>query len=218
MLSIALKALVLLAGLAGQLVSIARHSFMSGNHFLYYTNLSNLLIMLLMLVLLFFEIRNLSGRRPVHLPSWLLKARFILTAGILLTFAGFNLLLMPRLPAEYLRSPSNLLVHNAVPLLACCDFIFFPGRNEQKPRLWYALLLPLAYLVLLVVLGLLGHRFHGSVSPYFFLDYEQMNLLSIGQGKLGVLWWLLILASLQLVLGRLLLGLQGLAAREIGEQ
>lgn len=207
LISIAVKALVLLFGLAGQLVSIAQHSFMSGNHFLYYTNLSNALIILLMPVLIAYEIKGLRIGGASHQPSWLEKLRFVLSSAILLTFAGFSLLLMPFLPASYLLSPANLLVHNAVPLLACADFLLFPA-SENKPRLRLGLLGPLVYSVLVAALAIGGHRFHGSIAPYFFLDFEKNGWFTIGQGRLGVAWWSLLLFALQLGLSWLILKLR----------
>lgn len=205
-----LKAVILLLSVMGQWASIRQHHFMSGNHFLYYTNLTNVLIILLMAVLLAYEWKARSDGEPVELPGWLQRVRFILTSAILLTFVGFSLLLIPLVDRDYLLSPSNLLVHNAVPLLAGVDYVLFSVR-DQKPRLWTALAGPAAYVLFALALALGGHRFHGSVAPYFFLDYEKLGWLKAGEGQLGVIWWLLILGAVQLVLGRILLGLRTLA-------
>lgn len=204
--AILLKALVLVLGIAGQAASILRHSFMSGNHFLYYTNQTNLAIMLLMPVLILRELRALRGAPQAH-PAWLHQLHFVLASAILLTFTGFSLLLLPMLSKDYLLSPSNLLVHNLVPLLACVDYVLFPASKE-RPRLWLGLLGPLAYALFASALALMGHRFHGSVAPYFFLDYEKNGWLGIGQGRLGVLWWGLLIGALQLGLAWLLLRLR----------
>lgn len=201
--------------LLGQLLTLSRTHFMSGAHFLYYTNLSNLLVILVMAALLYFELKARRAGRIIALPAWFSRARFVAAAGILLTFAGFSLLLLPRMQADYLLSVDNLLVHNLVPLLACLDFLLFDAQPPHKPhRAWQGLALPLFYLLLILLLGLAGQRYHqNQAAPYFFMDAEQNGWLSAGQGKLGVLWWLLIITGLQLMLSRLLLGLRKLVAR-----
>ena len=205
-----MKTAVLTLGVLGQWASIRQHHFMSGNHFLYYTNITNVLIILLMAVLFVHEWRTRSTGDGIPLPGWLQRLRFILTSAILLTFVGFSLLLIPLVDRDYLLSPSNLLVHNAVPLLAGVDYVLFSG-GDQKPRIFTALAGPAAYVLFALALALGGHRFHGSVAPYFFLDYEKLGWLKAGEGQLGVVWWLLILGAVQLVLGRILLGLRELA-------
>lgn len=212
--SMLMKTAVLVLGVLGQVVSLMRHQFMSGNHFLYYTNLSNVLVVLLMAVMLGYEWQGWRAGELVALPGWLQQARFILTTAILLTFVGFSLLLIPLVDRDYLLSPSNLLVHNAVPLLAGVDYVLFSGRDEQ-PRLLTALAGPAVYVLFALALALGGHRFHGSVAPYFFLDYETLGWLKAGEGRLGVIYWLLMLGAVQLVIARILSGLRNLARRSI---
>jgi len=55
--------------------------------------------------------------------------------------------------------------------------------------------MPLYYLGFWVVCVLLGVRFVGidgveSVAPYFFLDFEANGWISIGNGKIGVVYWM----------------------------
>lgn len=204
-----MKTVVLALGILGQWASIRQHHFMSGNHFLYYTNLTNVLIILLMAVLMGFEWKAHRAEVPVLMPAWLQQLRFILTSAILLTLVGFSLLLIPLVDRDYLLSPSNLLVHNAVPLLACLDYVLFSQR-DGRPRLWLSLLGPFAYGLFALALALSGHRFHGSVAPYFFLDYEKQGWFTLGAGKLGVIYWMLLMAALQLALAKVLSGLRAM--------
>jgi len=211
--SLFMKTAVLVLGVLGQVLSLMRHHFMSGNHFLYYTNLSNVLAVLLMAVMLGYEWQGWRAGELAPLPGWLQQARFILTTAILLTFVGFSLLLIPLVDRDYLLSPSNLLVHNAVPLLTGLDYVLFSGR-DGKPRLVSALAGPAVYVLFALALGLGGHRFHGSVAPYYFLDYEKLGWLQAGEGRLGVIYWLLILGAVQLVIARILSGLRTIAANK----
>lgn len=204
-----LKALIVVLGFLGQLISLGRSSFMSGAHFLYYTNISNILATLVTAVLLGLLIRDIKAGHKAELPRWLARLHFALTAGILLTFVAFSLLLLPRMQADYLLSADNILVHNLVPLLAAADFILFMRpRANLAQKTWQGLMLPLAYCVFALALGFSGVRFNGAAAPYFFLDYEANGWFSAGGGKLGIVWWILIIAALQAVLSRLLLGLR----------
>lgn len=205
--SILIKASIVMLGLLGQAISFRRMGSNPVSHFFYYTNLSNILVMALSLFTL---LAMLRGR---HLPGWLGKARFAFSAGILLTFVGFSLLLAPRQPASYLFSPDNLLVHNLVPLLACIDFLLFDEGllAGRLPALGYGLCLPGGYLPLVFSLGLGSIRFQkGAVVPYFFLDYQQNGWLGAGDGKLGVFWWLLLILVFQLSISWMLKGLKTL--------
>lgn len=206
---ILLKVLVLVLGLLGQYLGLRRGNFMSGAHFLYYTNISNILSVLLMAVLLVYAMKNKA------LPAWLAAKRFAITAGILLTFVAFTLLLLPRTNPAYLASLNNVLVHFAVPLLVCLDYVLFDGYEPRKKGfVLFGLALPFCYFVFVIVLSLNGQRFHGTAAPYFFLDYETNGWLTAGDGKLGVVWWFFIILALQLVLSRVVMGLKKIILRD----
>ncbi len=206
--SLGLKGAILILGFLGQVLTLARSNFMSGEHFLYYTNISNILAMVLTAALFIKEAKALMSGADAEIPPFLEKLRFALAAGILLTFAGFVLLLAPQMSKRYLLSVDNLLVHFLVPLLFFVDFVMFSSFPTARLRLPLGLLLPLAYLLLVLLLFAIGHRFYNGVAPYFFLDYEKNGWFTAGEGKLGVFWWCLILLLLQLFISRLLLGLR----------
>ncbi len=206
--SAALKALVLAAGALGQVISLRQGGILSGSYFLYYTNVSNILVTVMGGVLLILALK--AGRRGemLLLPRWLLRIRYALTSGILLTFIVFSLLLVQTVPLSYLASPANLFVHNLVPLLACLDFILFRHTREERQSLLPGLALPFAYAVFALALSFSGVRFNGQALPYFFLDFHANGWFTVGGGTLGVFWWLLILGALTLLLAFLLRGLQ----------
>lgn len=206
--SLGLKGAILILGFLGQVLTLTRSNFMSGEHFLYYTNISNILAMVLTAALFIKEAKALMSGADAEIPPFLEKLRFALAAGILLTFAGFVLLLAPQMSKRYLLSVDNLLVHFLVPLLFFVDFVMFSSFPTARLRLPLGLLLPLAYLLLVLLLFAIGHRFYNGVAPYFFLDYEKNGWFTAGEGKLGVFWWCLILLLLQLFISRLLLGLR----------
>ncbi|MGI6696435.1 MAG: Pr6Pr family membrane protein [Christensenellales bacterium] len=215
--SIVFKLLILAAGLLGQAVSLRHASFMTRAHFLYYTNQSNLWTILLALALLGIELHARRQGRPARPPRWLLVLRFAITTGVLLTFVGFSLLLMPRmLNSPYLRSLPNLLVHNLVPLLAGADYVLFDYGDAKRPRSALpGLLMPLFYGVFAFAVSQKGRLFaRNSRFPYFFLDYEANGWFTLGGGKLGVFWWALLIALCVYLLGKGLLTLQCWVAKK----
>lgn len=206
--SIILKTLIVILGVLGQILTFGRSGFKSAENLFYYTNISNILVFLLAFVLLARETRAIrDGREALH-PPFLHTLRFILASGILLTFTVFNLLLLPSLPKSYLLSLNNLLVHNLVPLMACADFVLFDQSEKGKLKAAQGLILPALYLLFFLALTAFSFRFRTGAAPYFFMDYEKNSIFAIGDGKLGVFWWILLLVALQLVLSRLLLGLR----------
>ncbi len=209
----ALKAIIIIAGVFGQAVSLRRGGFDSGAYFLYYTNISNILVTLFSVIFLVLDLSARNRGEPLTLPRWLLTVRFTLTAGILLTFAVFSLLLIPTVSLSYLASPANLLVHNLVPLLACLDFILFRHTWEEKQPLLPGLALPFIYFAFIMALTFSGVRFNGQAVPYYFLDFRANGWFTAGAGTLGVFWWLLILGALTTLLAYILRGLQRLSAR-----
>ena len=120
----ALKALVFVLGVLGQYFGLRRNGFHVARQLVYYTNISNILITLLCGGLAFALCRHHRAGTQARFARWVGVLRFALAAGILLTFTVFSLLLTPMLNRSYLLSADNLLVHNAVPLLArwitCC--------------------------------------------------------------------------------------------------
>lgn len=214
--SLGLKALVVMLGIAGQVFSLARMNFKVVEQLKYYTNWSNLLVIALALYLMLWQMKRQKAGLPLILSGRAHGLRFVLTVGVLLTFVGFSLLLMPRLSQDYLASPDNLLVHNLVPLLAGLDFVLFPytDRKTKCSPLWLGLLLPIVYLAFSLVLSLSGVRYaRGSVGPYFFLDYAQNGWLAAGDGKLGVIWWVLLISAMVWLLAWVVRGLQELVQR-----
>ena len=200
--------MILILGALGQILTFGRSGFRAIENFFHYANVSNILVILLAFVLLIREIRAVRNGRDVQHPPFLEALHFILSAGILLTFAGFNLLLTPKLPKSYLFSADNLLVHNLVPLMACADFVLFGQNAKSRLKTAQGLILPALYLLLFLLPTAFSIRFPSDASPCFFMDYEKNDVFAAGNGKLGFAWWALLLLALQLTLSRLLLGLR----------
>jgi len=216
--SLALKAVVLLTGIVSFVLGFRQMGGGSSAYFLYYTNLSGAWATLLSAALLVLETSTARAGAQLRLPPWLHALRFSLVSGVLLTFAGFSLLLVPKVPLSYLSSPANLLAHNLLPLLAALDFVLFPHGDAPRRPAAQGLVMPFLYLLFAGGLMLSGVSFAGSPAPYFFLNVRENGWLGAGDGKLGVIWWMLLIAALSLLLSWLLLGFRRLAARRFQSQ
>ncbi|HSK68373.1 MAG TPA: Pr6Pr family membrane protein [Candidatus Limnocylindria bacterium] len=203
--SLALKGAVVLLALWGQYLGFLRAGYVAAGHFLYFTNISNILCAAGALVFFVYEARRAQP------PMWLLHARLAYTAGIALVFIVFSLLLSPLMSAAYLASRDNLVVHNLLPMLCVLDFILFGhGYAQARRRPLAGLVTPLLYYALTFALSRTGRFFgRGSRFPYFFLDDAANGWFTVGGGRLGVFWWMLLMTAAQLGISAGLVFLQG---------
>ena len=147
-------------------------------YFVYYTNLSNLLV-LVYFALIAPVLYAKASLRPI-IPH----AEFALTMVILLTFAVFHLLLMPDVCAQLRGLPptrlfrivcaDNIVLHYVVPLLTLCYWLLCsPGKAALSARDALAwTVIPLCYLLAVLVRARIRGDIYGTDSayPYPFLD------------------------------------------------
>ena len=146
--------------------------------FVYYTNLSNLLV-LVYFALIAPWLYAKKALRPL-IPH----AEFALMMTILLTFAVFHLLLMPKIRAQlrgvrrsrlwYIVCVDNLVVHYIVPLLTLAYWLLCsPGKAAlSAPDALAWTVIPLVYLLAILLRARLCGPIFGTDSayPYPFLD------------------------------------------------
>lgn len=184
-----------------------------------FTIQSNLWIAGASLVLISLELLHLlPGRQNMPIPgtngiipAWLRVLRFMFLTSILLTWSVFAVLLTPFQTRSYLFSPSNILLHNLTAILALLDYLLDSREAGIHPRaLPTALIMPLAYTIFFVsayeITGRLPVR-------YFFLDYQKYGWFKVGNGGIGVMYWILILLCVLLALGALVRRLRRLAGK-----
>ncbi|NLG81502.1 MAG: Pr6Pr family membrane protein [Bacilli bacterium] len=193
LLSLIIKSLIIIIGITGIYATVTTSTFMiSFKSFLYFTIQSNLLVVIITCIFLYFHyIEYKKGIRKFN-NHWLL-VKFALTVAITVTFLVFFILLAPTLPKSYLLSYDNFSVHLIVPLLALVDFLLFDYQidlSNFKPLI--GLSMPLYYLIFALILSLFSIDFHGQKVPYFFLNYEKLGWL-FEHDQMGVLIWVLIL-------------------------
>lgn len=201
--AVLLNALLIVFGVLGLYFTLYSEGFMNTGTFLYYTVQSNLLAMGSAAVVLVFVLRSLKG---AEIPASIQFLRLLSTIAITLTFLVFSLMLTPQLIAEgnsaYLTSPGNLFVHNLVPICAILDWCLFGSVQKLKRTSAFCGIAPaLAYICFVFVCVKRGITFSGNRVPYFFLDNETYGWFSIGNGSIGVFWWIVILAAVLVGLG-----------------
>lgn len=191
--NIIIKVSVILSAIIGVVLQMdtASGGFMSGRSLImYFTIQSNLWIAMIAFVGIFVAIFNKPAK-----GFYLLK--YILTMGILLTYVVFSILLSPSMPLSYLVSPSNLFVHTLTPVLAMVDYLMNDHKITVNKQGLYGLITPAYYLVFSYTMYFAGIRFSdGSKFPYFFLDFESNGWFTFNDGKLGVVFWYLIVMGL----------------------
>ena len=200
-LSLVIKSLIILFGITGIFATIYQGQFMiSFKSFLYYTIQSNLLVIFITAVFLYFHYLEYIKGRIVINNNWLL-AKFAIAVAITITFLVFFTLLAPTLPASYLLSFDNFSVHLIVPVLAIIDFFIFDYKIEfGKLKQLIALAMPLYYLIF-VLLSAFSVDFNGEIVPYFF--ELRKKRMAVGKNEMGVIFWIIILSLCMVMLAYL---------------
>ena len=173
------RSIYLIVGAIGLFLAteITTGSFNKG-FFVYYTNLSNLIAFGLMVHIWLLTYQSLKGKQVVFKYPTI---RFVITILILVTVIIYNTLLGNLFDPSYWRV-RNVIMHLVGPLLVVLDYMLFTKRNTVSWKaIGYSLVLPYAYVVCTLIIGLFTHTY-----PYFFLDVNEI-------GYLGVLGWVFML-------------------------
>ncbi len=178
---IIIEILIVLVGCCGLLM----HSgWLSGNlrkdFFRYYTNLSNLFVVMFYLIRMVVRITgNYDGffGKIVFSELWF----YSVTMSIFLTFGIFHFLLVPALKKapsdssefQMLHSFSNYCVHYIVPLLSLLNWLVFADKAQLNYR-WALIwtIIPWLYVLYAEIRGLRGDIIENTDSayPYDFMD------------------------------------------------
>jgi hypothetical protein len=149
-----------------------------------------------------------SNRR--NLPTWLEPIRFMFTTSITLTWLAFAILLTPTMSLSYLLSQSNFYLHSLTPILSVIDYIRQPDQGVPIRNLWTVMIMPILY-------GLyffLEYAYTGDMPVrYFFMDYRKHGWFRADHNGIGVVYWMIILVTTLVGIGRGLLALRELGKR-----
>ena len=199
------KLLLVVGVIIGVWASLLQEGFFNPKHFLYYTIQSNIEIGIICLVSLLF----IFSKKEI--PSILYSLKFIFTVAITLTGLVFNFILYPASifsthPLNPL-STANFFTHIFVPILSLIDFFAFDYKLKiTKKTFLLGLITPLVYFAFVMFCTKVGIRFSGNnFVPYFFLDYKINSWFQIGNGKIGVFYWVIIQVLIVLLISSVLL-------------
>lgn len=141
--------------------------------FVYYTNLSNLLVLIFFIYLLYRQFVQKLPFNPI-----LVQLKGGVTICITLTFLVYAILLAPFAKPEDFYTVGNYTKHYLVPILVLIDWFFFDPRGQYllfDPIKWTRL--PLAYCLFALIRGYvfripIANEPH-SPYPYFFLNIDR---------------------------------------------
>lgn len=205
LISVISKLLLVVGVVIGVYTSLMQEGFFNPAHFLYYTIQSNIEIGIICFVSLLF----IFSKKEI--PSIVYALKFIFTVAITLTGLVFNFILYPQaLAYNFDLEPFaiyNFFTHIFVPILSLVDFFAFDYKLKiTKKTFLLALITPLLYFVFVMFCTKVGIRFNGNLFvPYFFLDYKANSWFQLGDGKIGVFYWVIIQILIVLLISSVLL-------------
>ena len=189
---IILEVLIVLVGVCGM---VMHSGFVQGkvrrDFFRYYTNLSNLLVVMFYLIRTVVRIRRSYDGffgKIVFSELWF----YSVTMSIFLTFGIFHFVLVPQFkkaPSDspefrMLRSFSNYCVHYVVPLLSLLNWLIF-AKKEELSYSWALIwiVIPWIYVIYSMIMGAKGKNFENTTSayPYDFMDVSRHGALAVAR-------------------------------------
>lgn len=164
----------------------------SGVQFLYYTVLSNLLVLVWFVLLVVRSIRDLAaeGARGWSSPSPRFAAAVMF--AITVTMLVYLVVLVPEAFTQNTGyepfTPTDNVVHIFTPAFTILDWLLFTPKGRVRvrdPLLWA--LLPLGYVALAFAYGAAGGVFGGGTRyPYPFMDLDRNGLDGVALWLIGL--------------------------------
>lgn len=152
----------------------------SRNLLSYYTNLSNIVVLIFEVLLLASCFAPEGG---LYAFLRLGETRFVVMNTIFVTFLIYNFILYPaaQLKRQSLTdaereggtiTPNNVCVHYVVPIGSVVEWLFFADKNIGFDAVGLWLGVPIAYCVYILIRALLKINIYGKDTPYpyFFID------------------------------------------------
>ncbi len=166
----------------------------NGEFYIWYTNLSNYICIVIMFICLYFTIKQTKNREDGFVtfsPSFTFCAMIM----ILVTLLIYNTLLVgDKTASDYFLNIGNLLMHLILPIMFVLHWVLFYEHNKTK---WFypllSVVMPLIYVILVFIRAAILKGMDVTLYPYFFI-----NLEVLGWG--GVIIWVTILLVVFVVL------------------
>ena len=212
---IIIEVLIVLIGCCGL---VSHSGLISGqlrrDFFRYYTNLSNLL------VVMFFLIRTLvriTGNYGGFFGSIVFKEIWFYSVmmSIFLTFAIFHFVLLPALkkaPSDsmefkMIHGYSNYIVHYIVPLLTVLDWLIYADKAQLR-YIWAVLwtIIPWIYVIYALIRGAKGDIIENTESayPYPFMDVSKYGWKIVARNCFLIMVVFVLCGLLFIFLGKLI--------------
>ncbi len=206
--SLIFKILIVIIGIYGLYDSCFKTKYVGlGEHFSYYTNLSNLLCIVFFFIYAIKMLLNFKKDKHNYYP----RIKGCITVAISITGIVYNFILRPFMTSVEgvmdLNSIGNYIVHIVIPLMVILDYILFDEKGiytKKEPFIW--LILPFLYFVFICIRAKLAKPFTYTNSnyPYFFLDIDAFGLPKIIINIVIAIISILILGYLYVFLDKLL--------------
>lgn len=168
----------------------------------YYTNLSNFVCIIIMIVSTIDLLKQMSKGELVGLNTKHTVLRSQATIWILVTFLVYNILLGDPTTLEYWSGVGNITFHFACPLLFALDCILFDDHSKMK--WWECLLTPIVPIIYIAYIyirsAIVAHTPDNVIYPYFFFDIDTLGIK-------GVVIYIICLIVFFIILGFILFGL-----------
>lgn len=191
-----IKGIAIISAIYGLIVGISEAQDMT-----YFTNLSNILIMLILMVSLILDIVILATdnkNNPKKNIVFIIK--YMLTLCISITMLIYMCILAPTSEDGFFMSYAHnnygsLCLHFITPFLAVIDFILYDYNYKSSGiHSVYAIIPPLMYVGMIVVLAENGMRWgeYEMTAPYNFLNYGApsgwfgFDIAGSAPGSLGI--------------------------------
>ena len=168
LLSMSIKVLVIGFELSALIVAILNSK--SGNSgfdfFQFFTNDSNLFLLLVSCILFVFQILFLVKKMPF--PHWLNVLHFMSLLGTTLTFLTVLFILLPMMGVGLVIGYSMICLHLVCPLLALTDYFFFDETPNVSFKESFLGLVPMLTYAAVIIPLVVTQTIE---PPYPFLDY-----------------------------------------------
>ncbi len=175
------------------------------NWYVYYTNLSNFICILIMIPIIKENINQLTLGNQQGLNTKYTRIKYYATIWIVVTFLVYNTLLGNPTTIEYWSRVNNLTFHLLCPLMFFLDWMLFDDHSQL--RWWDNLVMaiaPILYVLYILIRGaIISPNIDTVVYPYFFLDVDEL-------GMTGVIKWVVILVVFFIGLGYVFWGISHL--------
>lgn len=144
------------------LVGLGFSKGITGNMFIYYTNLSNLFALLSSVVMLIYQINNKTDR----LPEWTVRFKYVSTCMTSVTILVVIIVLLPIQGVDILYKGNFIYFHVLCPIMMFVSFVFFDaGDTVSKKYILHGIVPTVVYACISVLLNIVG----ALTGPYPFL-------------------------------------------------